>query len=184
MKNIKNKKTQKNNNHIVEKSNIKGFTLLELMIVMAIISIMVAVSIVSMTASKNTMSLRTSQDEVSSAIKLAQSYALQGRIPNVADMVCGYGFRFTTTTHYQIFYYTKGATCEPTDTSKYKIVEEQDLKNNVSLTSPAPGSNSRISFDIPNGNASYVSGTLELKINGAGLAKTITINGAGLLTEN
>jgi len=87
------------------KKNLKGFTLLELIVVIAIIGIMTSVGLVSLVPAKKQIALKTAQNEVTSAIKLAQSYALQGKsIQGVSD-ICGYGFEFTDRSNYRIFYY-------------------------------------------------------------------------------
>lgn len=86
----------------------RAVTMIELLMVMAIISIMTTVGIASWQSSQADAKLRTAQREVAATVKLAQSYALQGKMQDdgSGNMVtpCGYGFMFTSSTAYQIFY--------------------------------------------------------------------------------
>jgi Tfp pilus assembly protein FimT len=93
---------------IYKEKKLNGFSLIELMVILAIIVIMTGVSIVSLSPSRRYQALKAAQDEVTASIKLAQSYALQGRTVSGISRVCGYGFKFTNETDYQIFYYTAG----------------------------------------------------------------------------
>lgn len=156
-----------------------GFTLLELIVVIAIIGIMTSVGLASLSSSKRQTALKTAQDEVTSAIKLAQSYALQGKIPNSGDIACAYGFEFldnSPNSEYQIFYYRKvGSSC---DTGNKFEVERNNLKNGVSLVSSF--SSSAIYFNIPSADMIPSSGRVLVLDS----SKTITISSSGLVTEN
>lgn len=83
----------------------KGFSLMELMMVIVIISIMTAVIIANLNSTKSNAAFQTSTREIASAIKLAQSYALQGKTEG-GTTPCGFGFVFIDSTHYQIYYNT------------------------------------------------------------------------------
>ncbi|MFZ2975680.1 MAG: type II secretion system protein [Candidatus Moraniibacteriota bacterium] len=160
--------------------NEQGFTLLELIVVVAIIGIMTSVGLVSLSSSKRQTAIKTAQDEVTSAIKLAQSYALQGKIPASGDVACAYGFEFldnSPNSEYQIFYYRKvGSSC---DTGNKFEVERNNLKNGVSLVSPF-SSSSAIYFNIPSADMIPSSGRVLVLDS----SKTITISSSGLVTEN
>jgi len=98
----KNKTTEKKTH-----ASRSGFSLMELMTVIAIIGIMSAVAIASLTGAKSKSALQTSTREVISAIALAQSYTLQGKEENVGgtmETVCGYGLYISGSNQYQIYY--------------------------------------------------------------------------------
>lgn len=166
----------------------RGFTLLELMVVIGIIGIMTGIGLVSLVPAKKNIALKTAQDEVTSAIKLAQSYALQGKsISGVSD-ICGYGFRFIDPpiagdpiVDYEIFYYKAGADCTGGKTES--TVESQDLKNGVSLTSPVVA-NTKIYFGIPSADISGTGVPQTFTFSSGSDSKIITISSSGLVTEN
>ncbi len=177
-------------------SGRQGFTLLELMVIISIIGIMTSAGLVSLSSSKKHFALKTAQNEVAAAIKLAQSYALQGKFKESVTNVCGIGFRFMNDSTYRIFYYRTGdgyPSCASTDSSTITglgMIEDQVLGNGVKLTSPtSPDTSTRILFSIP-----------DAKVSGAGISnspfklsigtgsseksKTITISSTGLVEED
>ena len=159
-----------------------GFTFIELMAVIAIISIMAVVVAFSMSSPKTVMALKTAQDSLASDIKLVQSYALQGRIPIGITGMCGYGLQFTTNSSYNVFYYTKnGAACDPA--VNRTIVNTVALKSNVILSGP-PLANTYVIANIPNGNLVMASGSQTFTFSLSSQTRTVTINSVGLVTEN
>jgi prepilin-type N-terminal cleavage/methylation domain-containing protein len=73
-----------------------GFTLVELMISMAILSIMAALTIVSMTGAKTKQEVEGAARQVAAAVREAQNYALTGKnIGASGDVPCQ--FRLDTT---------------------------------------------------------------------------------------
>ncbi|HRY82362.1 MAG TPA: prepilin-type N-terminal cleavage/methylation domain-containing protein [Candidatus Moranbacteria bacterium] len=156
----------------------KGFTLLELIIIIAIIGIMMAVSLVSMSSSKKYYALKTAQEEVTSAIKLAQSYALQGKTTSQCPTtVYGYGFEFTgsnPTADYRIFCCPANDSCQTQAT-----VESNSLKNGVKIDNG--GFAKSVYFDIPNAKTS--SQTYFLFVYNNALEKIISISSSGLVTQ-
>jgi prepilin-type N-terminal cleavage/methylation domain-containing protein len=170
-----------------KKIKLTGFTLVEIMVVISILAIMTLVSFASLSSSKKNVALRSAQREVASAIRIAQSYALQGKWPSGAASVCGYGFRFETTSQYRIFYFSKtGGVC---DINNQTISESQALQGGVVLSSPnnSLSTTTRVYFNIPNGNANIPGCPgpgLMLAFNASGTTKTVTINCRGSVTEN
>jgi len=157
-------------------------TFVELMVVIAIMGIMTGIGFMSLQSSKSDANLKAAQREVASAIKLAQSYALQGKIAPDGKAPCGYGFRFKTATDHEIFYKpTTGGKC---DTPGASTQSEHSIWNNgVALDASSQiNMNDEIYFTIPFGTMSGT-GIISLSYPGA-TDKTITINSGGKVTEN
>ncbi len=195
---------------IIKKYN--AFTFVELLLVIAIIGIMSAVGFASFNSGKVTTKLQAAQREVASIIKLTQSYALQGKVLLSGTTPCGYGVRFTDSTHYEIFYTPYFNTGDATITNcdqlnnkiiggvheyaRYKAGTSQPLQslalnNGVTLSDPilADIASTEIYFTIPAGNiydkngAAYTARTFTFNISGSTKTKTITIDSGGSITE-
>jgi len=163
-----------------------GFTLLELMIVIGTIGIMTGIGFASFGSAKKHSALRAGQYEVTSAIKLAQSYALQGKsISGVTDKICGYGFAFSDNTNYKIFYYTAGSDCADVNKPEHSI-ETQKLNGGIELSSPSDLSETTIYFSIPSATLTSKNGGFSktLRFSLGGDEKSITIDSVGRITEN
>jgi type II secretion system protein H len=163
-----------------------GFTFIELMVVIVIMTIMASVAFVSLQSSKANTRLQAAQREVTATIKQAQSYALQGRMQPPAK-VCGYGVRFISENEYEIFYKvpTSGNICAYGEYESFSA-ESLQLENGVVLSN-FDSDDTEIYFSIPFGIASgFFAGhsmTFEYPA-GSGVTKTIDINSNGSITEN
>lgn len=171
-----------------------GFTLVEVITVMAIIGIMTAISIVSLRGARTGTNLENSRREAASAIKLAQSFALQGKTVG-GNAPCGFGFRFTDNDIYEIFYIPSGGvscdiknddddTRNCSDTS-CSTLESYNLKNNVTVTA---STGKDIYFTIPHGNVygstgQTFSGETITFTASDGTTKELSVNSLGLITE-
>jgi prepilin-type N-terminal cleavage/methylation domain-containing protein len=72
---------------IKRKNHYKAFTLIELLIVIAIIGIMAALSWTALNSSKNNVQLENACGDVVSAINKARNYALTGAVPSGTHFV-------------------------------------------------------------------------------------------------
>lgn len=158
-----------------------GMTLMELLVVIAIVGIMGSVGFASLRSSSDDARLKAAQGEVAAAIRLAQSYALQGKTQNGAAP-CGYGFRFSSRTAYGIFYRIPGAGgCDPT--SARNNAEAFVLNNGVQVDPDSVGK--EIYFTVPFGNASGAGiRDFILTYPNASVDKTVTVNSVGSVVEN
>ena len=175
--------------------------------VITIMGIMSSVGFVSLQSSKVDSRLKAAQGEVSTTIKLAQSYALQGKTQNIGGenkTPCGYGFRFTDASHYVIFYNTPlgGRTCAALQINAngrhfyndVTVVSTDmglgSLNNNVTLSlSPFVSADTEVYFKIPFGNiydgAGAIIGTNKtFTFDYTGITKSITMQSNGSLIEN
>ena len=153
------------------KKKIAGFSLVELMIVVAIIGIMSSIVLVSFNSPKAGVRLKAAQSELVSSIKMAQSFALQGKIPATGSKASAYGVEFIDSQNYQLFY---------VDSSGEHALEVYSLaEKNVSLTSSA---GTRFMFSVPDGNFSGGAAIITFDYNGT--TKQIQILTGGAVIEN
>lgn len=184
-------KTKKN-----YKRRYKAVTLVELLVVISIIGILAGVSAVSLQSARNFSRLKAAQREVASQIKLAQSYALQGRAQSGVTP-CGYGFRFKNDGEYEVFYNPKSPSCSSVanhyDSAISQSFESQLLSNGVKLFSPDPaavgGNETEIYFTVPHGSiydyagaTPIIDNVLTFRLGSSD--KTITISPGGKITES
>jgi len=177
--------------HLLKKNghkNYHGFTLVEVIMVIAIIGILSSISIISFNPLSKRTKVNASADEVTSALNLAKGYALQGRMPAGFLSICGYGFKFTSTTQYQIFYYYHytGGNLDCSDRNNFTetTVITQTLKGGTVLNSPAFGATSTIYFNIPRSSVVFLPANPNFNIIYSGtpsIQKTVTVSANGLI---
>jgi prepilin-type N-terminal cleavage/methylation domain-containing protein len=99
--------------------NKKGFTLSELLIVVAIISTMTVVSLTYLGQNKKSRDLENSTREVTAAFREAQNDALTGKTSDANNYPCFYRLKIESRTDYSLnyIYHVKGDTVV-TDCSK------------------------------------------------------------------
>lgn len=155
----------------------KGFSYIELVAIMAVISVMLSVTLVSLFGHKYKREVEVSAREVAAAIREAQNNALAGR--GVSDNCKNFRFGYsnTGTTQYYIEQLDStggtGADCSP-------FPLNFDLKNDVKFE----GDEGFITFEIPWGSisaGSSVNVPIVLKKNNA--YYTVCVNSAGSVTE-
>lgn len=167
----------------------RGFTLVEVIVVIAIIGILSTITIISFSPLSKRTKLNASVDEVASALNLAKGYSLQGRMPAGLSSICGYGFKFTSTTQYQIFYYyyydgSGNLDCSNRSNFTETAVNTQTLKTGTVLNSPAPGATSTIYFNIPRATVVFFPANPNFNIIYSGtpsLQKTVKVSANGLI---
>lgn len=169
-----------------------GFTFIEVMIVVTIMIILAVVALVSMDSARSNSALDAATRQVTAAIKLAQSYALQGKKED-GNTVCGFGLRFINNNTYQIYYNefdSAGGYMDCGDQNKNMSSSEQ--YNKISLSD----STGTLPSGITVNNASAVDMYFEVPdatVNGAGdidlyyaghSGKIITMDSQGVVTVN
>lgn len=163
----------------------KGVTLLELLIVMASIIIMTGIGFSIWQSSRGDMHLLNAQREVASAIKMAQSYALQGKTQDTGSgpfVPCGYGFYIindAAMNKYKIIY-KKCSDGSYADLSPSQIFQ---LKNGVTFGDHL---DHKIIFKVPFGDVILNEITPSLTLcygSCSSSSKTITISD-GAVIEN
>ena len=163
-----------------------GFSLVELLVVIAIMSIMTVIGFALLSSSKSDARLKAAQREVSATIKLAQSYALQGR--KQGDMApCGYGFRFDPSDSerkkYEIFYRLPGGAGGCSTPAGNTQMAYFNLNNVVFLADPVDLENTEMYFAIP--FAGMVGPAMKtFTFQYIDQTKTITISSDGGIIEN
>jgi prepilin-type N-terminal cleavage/methylation domain-containing protein len=165
------------NKKTTKKTIKKGFTLIELMIIIAIIGTMTTVGFVSLKSGQNQAKLKATQAEIATMIKLAQSYALQGKKQG-AVVPEYYGLKFSVDGTGYIFCSSSDAT----DLNCSNSIETHLFGGEIVLSA---GQGSLLWFDIPNGNCQLSSaGSLLLTLKLDSNEKSITVSPGGSITEN
>lgn len=152
-------KNERQSYHLeVEPPSVRAFTLIEVMVVMAIISIMAAVVVSSLGNGRTERELETNAREFASVIREAQNYALTGKQWSSGDTPCSFGVRWIGGSSTYDFTYAEksGDTCPPSPSS----VVAYTLKNGVTFS----GGGSML-FTLPHAatsgvNAVFVKGGL------------------------
>ncbi len=85
----------------------KGFTFIEIMIVVTIIGIMTSVVLVYVSGDKSSRAVEVAARQVAAAIREAQNNALSGKQIDTVNIACGHGFYFDSGVNnnkYKLFY--------------------------------------------------------------------------------
>ena len=155
------------------KYNHKGVSLIELMVVIAIIGIMSSIGFALWQSSKNATYLDIAQREVASAVRAAQSYALQGKRLS-SGVPSTYGVGFTANNAYCIYHDSFNAG---------NCIETFALNNGVVLRGFSAGSNV-VFFNVPFGDRSSSGNiTWTFEHGGTSMTKSIVIYPSGKVEE-
>jgi prepilin-type N-terminal cleavage/methylation domain-containing protein len=90
---------------IFSKKNLPGFTFVEVMMVMAIISIMAGMVTVSLSKSRVERELETNAREFAGVVREAQNYALTGKQFKIDTYPCRFQVEWSISSYKLIYYY-------------------------------------------------------------------------------
>jgi prepilin-type N-terminal cleavage/methylation domain-containing protein len=172
---------------------LSGVTLLELIVVIAIIGILAAVAIISMGSASSASKMEAVQKELASEIKLAQSYALQGKTHD-GITPCGYGATFNADGTYNIFYNNLDSSKVDCDTQNLDSSFNAHRPSSESMDGKTlsygirPNASGEIYFTVPSAKIYYGGGSeltsnnnLSIILTGVNLSKYIKIYTSGFI---
>ena len=131
----------------------RGFSLVEIMTVIALMSIMMAITFISFSGKRDETALKVSAREVASAIRLAQSDALSGvREDGNTNGLCFHGIAGTSDNTYELsvthLKSGSGQLCSDPDERESFSLGSYVLDGGVTFGSPSWG----VSFSVPRGD--------------------------------
>lgn len=167
--------------------NSQGFSLIELMIAVALIAILTSIIVTTASFSDTQKNLTLTKNELQAAIRLAQSYSLS--IPEMENgNVCGFGVEVEDLRKYSIFYtYNSDAGGEPeacendptaTGTTVIKeVIKDVEIAENKKVTVASDGI---AFFQSPYGDFFGGNKIFTLTSSGtSGGTRTITVSSSG-----
>ena len=126
-----------------KQQKLSGFTLIELMVSMAILSIMVTATIISMGGAKTKQEVEGAARQVAAAIREAQNYALTGKnIGSSGDVPCRFRLAATGTSSFTI---------QQKEFSSGSCGIDSGSPLTYSLLAGVTVSTNNVSFDVPRG---------------------------------
>jgi len=149
--------------------NKKGFTLVELLVAIAIMVLMISIGVVTFVSSKNASNLNSYTDGIISSLEQARGNALSGKGGS------SYGIKFTTNTLTHTLF--TGSTYSSSATTN--VVTQ--IGTGYTLTTNLTGSSNTIVFSRLTGVPS-ATGTITLLQQATSKSKIITIGTQGNIT--
>lgn len=164
------------------KKNLKGFTLIEIIVVMAIISIVSGMVIVSLTDSRVKRELETNAREFVGVVREAQNYALTGKIITgasipVTAVPCYFGVSWRSDLdNYKISYIYKNSDTDTCDVngSSYSVATYA-MKNGAEISSDGS-----LFFRLPHAN---FSGNTSVEFTKKGIIHKVCIFSDGRISD-
>lgn len=147
-----------------------GFTLIEVMIVVAIIGILSALTLGSLAAGRTARDLSRSSREVAAALREAQNYALSGRTANIGENNCAYSVQGSGSTF--TLSHTYGSSCTS------GVLATYSLSRGVVF-----GSNLTASFSVPRGEL-MPGASANIALTKGGSTVYVCLSAAGRVLEN
>lgn len=123
----------------IRKNNFRAFTLIEMLVVMAIVGIMTTVIVASLGSGRTKRELETNAREFASTVREAQSYALTGKQAIGGGSACAFSVTWMGSSTYKLGS-TPSGSCGAIPTS----IVSYSLKNGVTLSNFGT-----ISFKLP-----------------------------------
>lgn len=166
---MKNFSKNKNKKKLFEEK--KGFTLIELMVVVAIFAIMAGVAFSHIASTRGNVELETAANELVAAIRETQNYALTGKLGDESDVCSGYVFApgVPASNSYTI------SASNPDDCS-FSISKE--IGGSVVVASGGA-----ITFNAPHADK-IPPGMTDIVLEKNGSNYHVCVNGAGRITKN
>lgn len=166
------------------KKNTKGFTIIELLIVMGVFAIMFSLVVLNLSRTQSTSSLDADSSTLIAQIKEQQLKAMTGTVGTGFSSPQPYGIYFPASggnsTSYVIFERSVyNPVPSPTNTDVSVTLHPNVVVSNITLT------NNSILFNVTSGEVSgYISGSdsFTIKDTNTQKQKTITINKYGSIT--
>jgi len=149
----------------------KGFTLIELIIVFAIIGIMTMLGIAAYNSYNSSQAVQSSASDVSNMLNTAKSRALTQVIPSSCNSIPVTGYEVDVMLNGG--QYTLSVVC-----GTNQILTTNNLPPNIKFAS---SSTPTVFFNISDGT---VTGTATISITGYGKTKTITVGKTGDVSVN
>jgi len=167
--------------------NNQGFSLIELMIAVALIAILTSIIITTASFSDTQKNLTLTKNELQAAIRLAQSYSLS--IPEMEnENVCGFGVEIEDARKYSIFYtYNSDAGGDPTACKDDPLEDGSIIKETIKDVTIAENKKVTVSsvgeiafFQAPYGDFFGGGSTFTLTSSGtSGGIRTIAVSPSG-----
>lgn len=147
-----------------------GFSLMEVVMVIAIIAIMTAIGLIAVQSTRSKTALEAAANEVMASLRETQNYALTGKLGNETEKCSGYRFQSVANTdRYSIAgQASAGSTCS--------FSVNQKLSGGVTFNGVYSET-----FSVPHGNVSNASLTIGLSRGGNNYY--VCVNGAGRITK-